>query len=179
MNDTMGIMRYYVYGYFREDGTPYYIGKGCGGRAWQKHRYVNRPSQKDLARGLLRGLTEQEALDFECYLIDLIGRVRLGSGPLENITAGGQGTSGRLHTAEAKALMSINRRGKGPKRQTENWKKRKAESCRQPLAWTHDDFGTITCSAVELSTMFNKPNRHKLSMVKHGKRSHTKGWRLG
>ena len=171
-------MNYYVYGYFREDGTPYYIGKGCLKRAWAWHRTVKKPKDSTRIKILLDNMSEEEALEAEKDLISLLGRKKNGTGCLWNLTDGGQGTSGRLHSESSKRLMSANRRGKGPASQSEDHKCRKAESCRQSLTWTHTDFGTITCSAVELSAMFNKPNRHKLSMVKHGKRNHTKGWRL-
>jgi hypothetical protein len=59
---------FYVYAYLREDGSPYYIGKGTGRRAYQKnkktHKFVNIP-EKDRIVILLDNLTEKLALEKE------------------------------------------------------------------------------------------------------------------
>ena len=40
-------MEYYVYEYLREDGTPYYIGKGQKSRAWShtRHERIHTPTE--------------------------------------------------------------------------------------------------------------------------------------
>lgn len=96
---------FYTYAYLREDGTPYYIGKGSGGRLTSRHKRkgagVRVPSE-DRILVLKDGLTEQQALAHEVYLISVLGRKDLGTGILRNLTDGGEGVSGMKHSAETK-----------------------------------------------------------------------------
>jgi hypothetical protein len=87
-------MEYYVYQYIREDGTPYYIGKGTKQRAWEKHKRANgsdmRPKDRNRIQIIKDNLTEQEAWDLEAELISKYGKLTEG-GLLANITDGGRG----------------------------------------------------------------------------------------
>jgi hypothetical protein len=89
---------YYVYAYLREDGTPYYIGKGKERRAWEQHRYngkgVHTPSDYKRIVLLHENLDESEAFNLEIELISKYGRQDLGTGILKNRTTGGEGSSG-------------------------------------------------------------------------------------
>jgi hypothetical protein len=86
---------YYVYQYIREDGTPYYIGKGRNQRAWEPHKRANgsdmRPKDKERIQILKENLSEQEAFDLEDELILKYGRKDLGTGILANLSNGGRG----------------------------------------------------------------------------------------
>jgi len=85
---------FYVYFYLREDGTPYYVGKGKNKRAWEKHN-VNIPKDNQRIKFVATKLLEKEAFMLEIRLIQMYGRKDNNTGILRNITDGGEGSSGR------------------------------------------------------------------------------------
>jgi hypothetical protein len=107
--------KYYVYLHIKEtDGKPFYVGKGCGNRAYQsgknnRSNYWNNIVNKygfDIIF-LELNLTEQEALEKEIYWIKRIGRKDLNEGPLINFTDGGEGTSGYKFNDKQKINLSV------------------------------------------------------------------------
>jgi hypothetical protein len=106
-------MEYYTYAYLREDGTPYYIGKGKGYRVYDKHNRTS-PPPKDKSRiiFLKQNLTEEEAFKHEIYMIAVFGRKDLGTGILRNLTSGGDGCSGLVHTEEHRRKLSEANQGR-------------------------------------------------------------------
>ena len=90
---------HYVYAYLREDGTPYYVGKGVNARAWHKGRFEVKPP-KDKSRIIIiaHKLLEHEALYLEIKLIAKYGRKDNNTGILCNQTDGGDGKAGVIHS---------------------------------------------------------------------------------
>ena len=85
---------FYVYAYLREDGTPYYIGKGKGNRAWIKGKNeVGKPKDNTRIILLKENLSDNDAKSLEIYLIGHYGRKDMGEGILYNKTNGGDGVS--------------------------------------------------------------------------------------
>lgn len=119
---------FYTYAYLRaSNNTPYYIGKGCGRRAYSGAHNVSIP--KDVSKILIlkENLTEAEAHRHEKYLIAVYGLKREG-GILYNLTYGGEGVSGRVLSVEARQRISEARKAHKEKRE---YVERRAEKQRQ------------------------------------------------
>src|SRR5687767_9844318 len=107
---------FYVYVFFYLTGVPCYVGKGKGNR-WLEHERRKRATSIHLQRLILEAkrqglelprikiredLSEDEAFILERELIKIIGRRDLGTGPLVNLTDGGDGAVGQIMSQEAR-----------------------------------------------------------------------------
>ena len=117
---------FYVYALLRGDtGQPFYVGKGKGKRwafhEWEAlsgargHKCNTIRSMRSRGVAVIRaklheGLTEAVAHEYEVALIKAIGR--RPTGPLVNLTDGGEGPSGLKHSPEAREKMAAAKRGR-------------------------------------------------------------------
>lgn len=123
---------YYVYAYLRKDGTPYYIGKGSGPRAWTKGKSEVGLPTSDRIIIIEKNLTVTGALAIERRLIRWYGRIDLRSGILRNQTDGGDGGTGAKKgtklTLETRLKISESKKGKSNGPMSKESKRKLSES---------------------------------------------------
>ena len=136
---------FYVYAYIRDNGTPYYIGKGCGKRAWAKSDRTIFP-KKDFSNIVIieSNLTDVGALAIERRLIQWHGRIDNGTGILHNKTDGGDGNAGWVMPEETKTKISKAKKGCGWK----DDKERVAQHAERMAGEGHWNYGNTTSKEV-------------------------------
>lgn len=130
--DPRKLGRYY-YGKYRFDYEPFYVGKGSKDRGFKiknKRRsnfLLNKIHKTGTPLIIIykKGLSEKKAFNIEKELIKRIGRRDLKTGPLCNLTDGGEGISGHSHSSETKVKISKTHKGI---KLTEDHKKKLSEA---------------------------------------------------
>jgi hypothetical protein len=115
---------FYTYVWLRSDGSPYYVGKGTGIRAYRKHRVGSAPPLGRIVFYIAKD--ESEAFEIEVALIWYYGRKDLGLGLLRNLTDGGENPPKVNCTGMKRSEETIERLRKshmGKKHTTEQRKK--------------------------------------------------------
>jgi len=81
---------FYTYLWLRDDGTPYYAGKGSGKRAFRWHNRLLIPPSDPENILIQEWPDEAGAFEGEKLLIAIYGRKDNGTGCLRNLTDGGE-----------------------------------------------------------------------------------------
>lgn len=111
---------FYVYIHCRPDGSPFYVGKGCGSRAYNlspEYRRANSHHKNIVAKygapnikvEIIECSSEEQAFQWERHLIHILRYFRL---PITNLTDGGEGPSGLKHSEVTKRKMALSNTGK-------------------------------------------------------------------
>jgi hypothetical protein len=158
-------MRFYTYAYLRRDGTPYYIGKGSGGRCYSPGgRPCGVPTDTSRIVILKNNLSEEDAFKHEVYMIFVFGRKDIGTGILRNKTNGGQGSSGRICTVSTRIKLSSTLTGRFI---SDKWKENISKGKKNPSVETREKLsramqGRKLSKTMKLKISQNSPQKGRI-----------------
>lgn len=155
---------FYTYLWLRVDGTPYYVGKGCRGRAYLDVKGHRPPKEK--SRILIQEFpSEADASAAEVFLISYYGRKDMGTGILRNLTDGGDGCSGLRHSDETRRKIGLLSKGR---------KASMATRLKMSEARTGTKRSATVCakfSEIAKKRTYSPETREKMRQAKLGKRA--------
>ena len=142
--------QFYTYMWLRENGTPYYVGKGSGRRAYLKrtHRF-NPPPLGRIVFYIAKD--EDDAFETEVSLIWYYGRKDLGTVCLRNLTDGGEGVRRQRVTDKARTARRNNLLGN-----------------KLRLGIKHTPEMLVQMSNAHKGKVFSKEHRAKMSVASMG-----------
>lgn len=170
---------YYVYYYLRNQdsqslaegkaGTPYYVGKGKGNRAYMWHSHsIRLPKDKQFIVIIAEGLTEEEAFKIETLHIKMWGRIDLKTGILHNKTNGGDGASGIVMSQATRDKIRSRLKGRPGKKHSAETKQLISQRSRSRVL--DPETKSRMLSGLELGrTSWTEESKAKLSATKKGK----------
>jgi hypothetical protein len=176
---------YYLYVHAKKDnGDVFYVGKGKRRRAWHTNRNKMWKAIADkhgfVPIMIRSGLSDDQALAQE---VRLIHAYRSAGVVLANMTDGGEGMSGMVHTEEHKKKMSVIMRGRAFSQKTrqkmsESAKARNATS-NQLFTSDNNPMKRSECkeknSKAQLGKVISEQHRQKISKSLMGRESPNKG----
>ena len=193
--------KFYVYEYLRSKkskygdiGSPYYVGKGKGNRAFEKHhKGISVPKNKNNIQ-ISSLMNEADSFQSEILKIQLYGRIDLDSGYLRNKTNGGEGISGiygfirKPFSKEHKHKLSMShlgkpssRKGKPGKPFTAEMKKKMSrpmplktklkisKSLKGKSKGPMSDHQKLKLSIIHSGRIFSEKTKQKMSAASKGK----------